>query len=1083
MSQQSILPRGLVIAAALLMISSACTCRPGSNLGSNFGEIGLVWRTESGEQLIDRDATFHFGSALSGDTKRLTMTVRNVGTGRLTLSKLELAEGDTVTIGSTAVADVPFQVNFTPKEVNPTEQVEFEMFFTPQMLKHAFMAKLTLTAEGTRPEDSTATITLKGGGERGACDLPDTLDFGAVQVGETQTYLLDLVNPTTLPTTALAGELTGADATSFGYGSNVHGTVSVGPMTSVPVAITFSPTEKRAYSASFVAHGPGNCPEKTITLSGRGGDETLTWAPSDLAFGYVSPGADVVKDVVFTNPSSLPIVLTEVVTTMPTDFFQKVPAGSNEHTFTVPGGGVPTPLHLTCSPSGLGARTAKLSFKTGLKKVATGIVNLTCTGGGPKIKVTPRPSLGFGRVGYFAGTSVNRKVTVQNVGGRPPTPDVTANLFLGQVVGNVPGQGAPFEIMAGANTDPSEFTINLASAYERTKGIEAIPGANFVDFLVTLTPKSVGMKSATLIIYSNDAADPEVTVELSADVQLLPPCNYDVSPTMVDFGLVTPGISKDLPIVITNKGINPADICYLSGVDLAAGTSPAYTLVGGPVTDKQLAPGERWEVVVRLFPMGQVPKQLETLTGVLRFNASTPGPTPPPQANIALRASIGPSCLAVTPDPQDFGTVKLGCNSSARTFNIYNICQTQMQLKAVTLQAAAGQPAGGANCAGGSACPEFFLSSTPASNTEIAPGAAPVQFQAKYRPIDVGDDSGAVALTVVQSGQTVAYLVGLVGKGDTTGQQTDTFVQDAKPKADILIVLDDSGSMADKQKSLASNFNSFIGYATSAMVDYHIGVTSTTVSNSEQVCFPFGGCMTVPSSNSSAAPGGILHRDAAKGLAPILKPTTRNVPQTFARLVDLGTQGDSTEQGLETATMALTPPVITAENADFLRPEANLAIVIVSDAGDQSPQTVTYYHNRLVNIKGFNRLSMFTFNTIGPYRPKPPDDCVYDNGGDVMRYDELVTATSGVRDEICTTNWAAALQGLGKTAFGFRTQFFLNNTPDQTSGKLLEVKINDVIVPGTSWVYDSTTNSIKFNPTTAPSPGQTLTVRYDTQCF
>ncbi len=1077
MQQHSNLTRGIAI--FVFMTLSACTCRDGNNLGSNFGEIGVVWRNESGEQLINRDATYDFGQAISGDTKRLTMTVRNTGTGKLTLASLELLEGDPVKIGDAPIEGAAFEVKFTPSAVNPTEQKEFEVLFTPQMLKGNFLAKLTLTGEGSRPEDSKATITLKGGGERGACDLPDTIDFGSVLVGETQPFILDYLNPTTLPATGLAGDYTGPDAASFGYrADSAHGNVEVAPKSSVPVVITFSPTEKRSYSAQFQAHGPGNCPEKTITITGRGGDETLTWTPNELAFGFVNPGSDAVKNVVFTNPSNLPIVLTAVGSTMPSDFYQKVTAGQDETRFVVPGGSVPTPLPIACSPTGLGLRTAKFSFQTGLSKSPSGLINLTCTGGGPKVKVTPRPTLGFGRVGYFAGSSVNRKVTVQNIGGKPPVPDVTANLFLGQVVGNVPGQGSPFELTAGAGTEDGEFTIGLASPYSNTTGIEATPGKNFVDFLVTLSPKSVGMKSASLTLYSNDPSDPAITIELTADVQVLPPCNYTVSPTQVDFGLVTPGVSKDLPVTITNKGVGANEICYLSGIDLAAGTSPAFTLVGGPFADKQLAPGETWEVVVRLSPVGAVPTELVTLSGQFRFNASAPGPIPPPQANVSLTAHIGPSCLAVTPDPQDFGTTKIGCNSESRTFNIYNICDKPIQLGNISLQAAAGQPAGGPNCTGGAACPEFFLSATPAPNTAINPGAAPVTFQAKYRPIDVGTDSGAIALKVIQSGQSITYLVGLLAKGDELGQQTDTFLQDAKPKADILIVVDDSCSMEDKQTSLSQNFNSFIGYAASAMVDYQIAVTSTTVSN-EEVCLPFAGCQ----GSKSKAFGGSLFRDPAAGITPILTPMTRNVPQTFSRMVALGIEGAGVEEGLECATRALTPPLIAAENAGFLRPEANLAIVIVSDAGDQSAQSVAYYQNRLINIKGFNRLSMFTFNTIGPYQSAGTATCMYDGGGDVMRYDQLVTATSGVRDEICTTNWATALQGLGKTAFGFRTQFFLNNTPDQGVGKLLEVKINDVASPQTSWMYDSTTNSIKFNPTAAPSPGQTLTVRYDTQCF
>jgi hypothetical protein len=111
-----------------------------------------------------------------------------------------------------------------------------------------------------------------------------------------------------------------------------------------------------------------------------------------------------------------------------------------------------------------------------------------------------------------------------------------------------------------------------------------------------------------------------------------------------------------------------------------------------------------------------------------------------------------------------------------------------------------------------------------------------------------------------------------------------------------------------------------------------------------------------------------------------------------------------------------------------------------------------------------------------------PAGCSYDGGGDPLRYLSLVTFTSGVSDEICSPSWATTLQNLGRTAFGYRTQFYLNNTPD-LSVRPLEVSINGVAVPGTAWSYDSASNSIIFDANNTPGAGQTLTVTYATVCF
>jgi hypothetical protein len=362
----------------------------------------------------------------------------------------------------------------------------------------------------------------------------------------------------------------------------------------------------------------------------------------------------------------------------------------------------------------------------------------------------------------------------------------------------------------------------------------------------------------------------------------------------------------------------------------------------------------------------------------------------------------------------------------------------------------------------------------------LQPGASPVTFKGRYKPIDTGSDTGAVAIDAVQSGQSLTYLVGLKGSGDASGQQVDTFMQSAQPKADILLVVDDSGSMSDKQANLAANFASFIQYATSANVDYQLGVISTT-DDSPTACPPF----PVPLTPRCVDGQGKLVRrgSGAMQVGPYITNTTPQVAQKFADLVNVGTNGSGAEQGLATAVKALTPPLSVGDNAGFVRPDANLAVVVISDAADQSDQPVSYYQNLLFNVKGFNRRSMFTFSNIGPYLPTPPTNCTYDDTAGVTRYEAVVTASNGVKDEICTTNWATTLQGLGRTAFGYRTTFYLTSPPDTTMGRTIEVRVNGVVVARNLWTWDAATNSITLQGTAVPQPGQTLTVTYTPTCF
>jgi hypothetical protein len=1095
----------LVISLALAI--SGCRCG-GGMVDTRFGDLKVVWRTEAGEVVRSRDATYDFGTALVGETKRLIMTVRNDGIGQMSLNLLERTEGDQVTIAPASSTGAPFFVDFRPDvSLNAGEEVEFAMTFTPTALQGGFLSKLRLVSSGTRSEDSEAVITLKAQGEKGACDLPNLIDFGNVPVGETLTYTVEFKNTTNLAAVGEAGAFTGQDAASFRYkNAGLPGQVTVNPMSTFKVEIQMTPSEKRTYEARVTLRGPGGCPPVDAVIRAVGSDDVLTWAPDKLNFGLVSPGFESVKDVVFTNTSNVPITLTAITASMPSDYFHRVPAGADVTTFTVPGGGRPTPMKVACSPSGLGARPpSNLRFSTGLTRTPQGTIILECIGGGPKIRVSPRPNVAFGRVGYFPGNtmfSVNRRVNVQNVGVPPRMPDPSFNLFLGAVdpMSGMPGQLPLFELTPkNAITEADEFSVSLFSNYDPMTGLPPVAGQNSLDLVVTLRPRSNGRKEAELVIFSNDGADPEVKLQVSADVEQLPPCNYRVTPMMANFGLVSPGTTKDLPITITNLGTAAGDKCFLSGIDLAAGSNPAYSLVGGPVAEKELQPQESWQVVVRVAPPGPVPMTIQTLQGELQFNVTSPTT---PQARVQLRTSVGPTCLAVTPDPLDFGTVRftpppaMRCSSASKTLTIYNVCNAPVSIRRFDLQAAAGQQPGGPACAGGMPCPEFFLSTVPnipAGGLNLN-AAATTTFQARYSPIDVGSDTGAVSIEVLQSGQTVTYLVGLTGRGDPSGQQTDTFMQDMQPKADILLVIDDSCSMGDKQQSLSQNFSSFIQYAASAGVDYQLGVITTTAEPSMCPPPPFP-CPPLPTPTTRGE--GILRTirpGQANQIGPILRSNTPNVGQAFQQLVNVGTDGSGTEQGLETAVQALTPPRIVTENAGFLRTDANLAVVVVSDAEDQSDQPLSYYENRLINVKGFNRLSQFTFSAIAPFAPAPAGNCTYDGMGGAPRYSQMVTRTGGLRDEICTQNWATALQGLGRIAFGFRTLFFLGTAPDLTGGNTLNVRINNMPVAGGgacmngmptsgAWCYDSAANAVRFTPMTTPGPGQSLTVQYTTACF
>ncbi len=1044
------------------------------------GEIRISWEDAEGNQVSSREAELNFGSVFMGSPETRKLVIRNVGPGRVVLQKLEKVSGSAVKIGEGGEENPVFSIDFTDGHaLGVSEVAEFEFTFNPpqaqtDVLPHE--ALLTLTVENAREGEGTATIKLTGLAVTGHCQLPSTIQFGNVARDDTFRQTVDVRNLSDIPTTASVSAITSSsgDHNAFTFApESVTGEFGVEPKQTRQVVIDFRPTENKSYLAFVDMRASAQCPLQKVTLTGSGVDSTLRWNPAVLDCGYVPPGVEVTQTVTFTNDALAPLELTQIRTDNANEF-RVVHAGSPApQDLTVQGNGGTADVIVACKPAVLGPRQTMLRFNTSLARQPAGQIQIRAFGGGPDIQVNPSPSLNFGRVAYFPGAnppaSSVRKLTVMNVGTAPPQPDVKANLRLGAPDPVTGEPTLPYYDIEPLNdeTSSSEFEIEFPTSYDPATGLVAKVGQNAVELKVRITPISVGPKKARLTIYSNDADEPETLIEINALAEELPPCNYTVSPTALNFGLISPPDYRDLGFTIKNNGTAPNEVCLLSGLSKVAGGHAFFGLPGGNIESYDLAPQEQLEVLVRVQPTGTTPTGVTAITADVEFFMSS---ILKPQTVVNLSAQLAPACLTIAPDELDYGTVEVGCSSVTRTFSVYNTCSSAVTIHSFGMQAAAGQVAGGPNCPGTQPCPEFMLVQAPAvppGGLQVSAGQAPLTFQARYRPIDIGSDTGAIAVTATQSGQNVTYVVSLKGKGDTQGIHTDTFTQDLKPKADVLIAIDNSCSMDPYQQSLAANFDSFIQFAESAKIDYNMAIISAVI---DDPLLPVGHFISGPS-----------HPEK------ILTPTTPDVKTKFGAKVQIAL-GGGTETCLDPMLKALTAPLINNQNAGFLREDASLALICVTDASEQSGMPATQYLNQFWNIKGHNRKTNFTFNAIAGFNPNPPANCPYDAGADDGTYAYLVAQTNGVRDEICTPDWSKTLEELGKTALGFRTNFFLTSMPDLTKGAIL-VAIDGIPVPdvdergATVWVYDSVGNSVNFEPMYVPEPGQTLTITYHVTCY
>ncbi len=224
---------------------------------------------------------------------------------------------------------------------------------------------------------------------------------------------------------------------------------------------------------------------------------------------------------------------------------------------------------------------------------------------------------------------------------------------------------------------------------------------------------------------------------------------------------------------------------------------------------------------------------------------------------------------------------------------------------------------------------------------------------------------------------------------------------------------------------------------------------------------------------------------------------TEDGPQIFAEMVAQGVTGTGIEMGLEGARLIFTEPYWTEQNAPsgFLREEAVLAMLFVSDEDDLSPYGVSDYLRYFQGLKGdqgyrdSNRVVLSA--VVGSDKP-PRDDlpsCETENGAAWYghRYLEVAGATGGLVESICQPDFAPIVERLGLTLSGLELDFALSDLPrldtlevntysDDTEDSLLAHLVRDV-----DFTYVSDGNHIHFDEDQVPAAGVYIVAEYEVQ--
>lgn len=226
-------------------------------------------------------------------------------------------------------------------------------------------------------------------------------------------------------------------------------------------------------------------------------------------------------------------------------------------------------------------------------------------------------------------------------------------------------------------------------------------------------------------------------------------------------------------------------------------------------------------------------------------------------------------------------------------------------------------------------------------------------------------------------------------------------------KLDVLVVIDNSGSMANEHKNMAARFGTFLDQLNGT--DWQVGIVTTDVSSD---AIRKDGRLVEFRQSAATASGQYIIR-SSMGLA--------TAKEWFAATIQMSTNGSGNEQGVAASLRALqrsqqSGSSVSAPNAELFRPDAALAILVVTDADETNPQG-TLTQNRPETLINFVKTTwpskVLSFHSI--IVPINDTVCRAADGNESYGYNyvSMSNLTGGIIGTVCAVDYGAQLTAIG----------------------------------------------------------------------
>jgi len=244
-------------------------------------------------QLSASPTALGFGNVTTSSSAKQTVTLTNTGNSSVSLSSYSVSGTGFSASGLTL-----------PMVLSPGQSTSFAVAFAPASTG-SVSGSVAVNSNAT---SSPSTVALTGTGVQAQIAvLPQSIDFGSLTAGVTNTQTVKISNPGTADLTLSQAVLTGSAFTFSGIATPF----TIAPGGSYLCTVSFSPAAAGTYSGSLNFTNNSATPSVSVLLAGKAVSTTLQLgaSPAALSFGSVTTGSSATQTVTLTNTGNSSVSL------------------------------------------------------------------------------------------------------------------------------------------------------------------------------------------------------------------------------------------------------------------------------------------------------------------------------------------------------------------------------------------------------------------------------------------------------------------------------------------------------------------------------------------------------------------------------------------------------------------------------------------------------------------------------------------------------------------------------------------------------------------------------------------------------